>query len=319
MNLKFLILLSFTRLGSADINGTGCAAIPVSENIPDIDSVYVTCEGNFTEMDKLKVALENISSAITVFELQNALLDALPADMFHDVSKPYVRQIILRNITMGLLWIPELGLHPLQSINDTIESLEIYSCLTVFAWNFQSLELKNLRTIIIDHSDVVAVTDPFDVWPHLQFIQLVYSSIWWVHPDAFGKNSKLTICSLSHNKISRISRSLFPKPASYLYSIDLSFNKIDWFPDDMFFNMDMLHELKLDNNNLKKLSLELLSPVWNNLTQLWLDDNTITCGSLCWMAKAIEKPMFLESSTCKTQEGNVLIDTNLKPCTSNNN
>lgn len=310
MHLSLLaIVSSFVTFGNKDAY---CGSVP---QICD-GYKYVTCRGNFTEIESLKLSLKNISSSVGVFMLQDAFMDVLPSDMFHDIPNPNVHKVILNNVSIDLLNVPELGNPPLTSIKDTVESLEIYSCSKVFGWDFPSLELENLKNIIIEDTELISVTMPFFFWPELRLIQIQSSSLRWIHHTAFQMNKKLTIFSLAHNKVSHICRSMFPKPAATLYSMDLSFNRLEYLTYDIFTEMNALQELKLDSNRLKFVSHEHLKQVWNNLEFLWLDGNEIDCASVCWMSKRTEIPHFFDSSKCKISNVFIFLSKYLKLCES---
>lgn len=216
-----MIFICLIKVQCDDMKQNDCESIQFTYDSTDSADVYVICKGNFAEMDSLKQYLENITDRITIFELGDAKLDVLPPDIFLNVQKTLVEKIIFTNVTMDLLSIPKLGPPPFGSIRNTVVTLEIYNSSNVFAWDFGSLEFANLRNIIIENSDLISITTPLTFWHHLRFIQLQNCSIRWIHKNAFATNTKLTICSLTHNKITRISRSMFPQPATKLYSIDL--------------------------------------------------------------------------------------------------
>lgn len=215
MHLSFLMIMSFPVFGYASINDPTC------DRFSSNSQLYITCKGNFTEMNKLNMLLRGVSESINVFKLQDVTLDVLPPDIFHNVAKPKVETVIFDNVSMELLEVPELGNPPLKSIRDTVNSLEIYHGAKLFAWNLPSLGFEKLEKIIIEDSELISITAPFYFWPELRFIQIQNCSVRWINIVAFQGCKKLTILSLAHNKISHIFRSMFPKPAVNLYSLDL--------------------------------------------------------------------------------------------------
>lgn len=221
MRLSLLMVFTnFAVLGYSSIYDPSCESVPFSSD----GQMYVLCKGNFTEMEKLKLLLNEsieISESTKVFKLQDTILDVLPSDIFHGVEKPSIEKVIFDNVSLELLEIPELGDPPLKSVRDTVDSLEIYNSPKVFAWDFPSLKFSKLQKIIVENSALISIKIPLFFWPHLRFIQIQNCSVRWINDVAFRGNQKLTILSLAHNKVSHISRSMFPKAATYLYSIDL--------------------------------------------------------------------------------------------------
>ncbi|GFS92670.1 uncharacterized protein NPIL_244271 [Nephila pilipes] len=210
-----------------------------------------------------------------------------------------IKKIIFTQASIELLNIPQNVYSPFKSIEDTLESLEIYDSSSVFAWNISILDsLKKLSTFIIENSEFLEVKAIFEKFTTLKFVQFVNSGVKWIHLRAFKNNKNLTICSLANNYISHVERSIFPKPAVHLWSLDLSFNNIKSLPKDMFDGMPSLHELKLDNNHLKIIPFKVVRPVWNRLTQLWIDDNEVLCWPFCSAIEEKHRPLFLDSSKC---------------------
>ncbi|GIY22102.1 uncharacterized protein CDAR_222971 [Caerostris darwini] len=282
---------------------TTCVLLPPRH---ESEENYAVCQGKFLQSEKLKENLRNITKSINVFELRNATIDVLPGDIFSDVENANVRKIIFSHSSVDLLHIPERKISPLKSVEDSLENFEIYDSSSVFGWNFSVLaSLKKLKTLIIENSEIFEVKGGFETLSTLRFIQILNSDVQWIHPYVFQNNDNLTICSLANNHIVELKRSMFPKPAKHLWSLDLSFNKIRSLPKDMFAEMPSLHELKLDSNRLKIFEVDRVVPVWDRLTQLWIDDNNVLCWPFCRVAGKKHRPQFLDSSKCSLAKSRI--------------
>ncbi|XP_055926247.1 chaoptin-like [Argiope bruennichi] len=264
---------------------------------------YVICKGEFLPVENLKKTLQNFTESINTFELRNVSMDVLPGDMFGGIKKGDIQKIIFSHSTVELLNLPEMQYSAFKSVEDTLESFEVYDSSSVFAWNISILaSLKKLEKIVIENSEFFEVKAIFGNFPRLRLIQFINSAVRWVHPEAFKNIKKLTICSLANNYITEVKRSMFPQPATYLWNLDLSFNRLKSLPKDMFDDMPSLHELKLDNNHLRYFKVELVKPMWNQLTQLWLDGNNALCWPFCWIIEKEHRPLFLDSAKCRTSK-----------------
>ncbi|GFX10856.1 uncharacterized protein TNCV_3196181 [Trichonephila clavipes] len=130
----------------------------------------------------------------------------------------------LKEALQELLNVPLNAYSPLKSVEDTLESLEIYDSSSVFAWNISILtSLKKLTTFIVENSEFFEMKALFGKFTTLKFVQFVSSNIKWIHSHAFKNNKNLSICSLANNYISHVERSMFPKPAMHLWSLDLRY------------------------------------------------------------------------------------------------
>ncbi|XP_054718398.1 carboxypeptidase N subunit 2-like [Uloborus diversus] len=277
------------------------------------DFVQVRCQGNDSLTDTLKEILSNITEPIRIFELRNSVLDALPDDIFQATENAVVEKVVFDNVSLELLSVPTLGDPPFESVQKTLQHFEVYDSSHVFAWNLSSLShMQNMKSLIVENSDVFSLYVPFSVWPALQFVQIINSRLKWIHPRLLQANQELAICSFSNNEIRHVQRSMFPEPASNLWSLDLSYNWLEWLPENIFSDMDALIELKIDNNQLKEVSQRVFSPVWNNLTQFWLDGNPFFCSTADWTNGTRDLPLFMDSSRCHMRNKIVLFDAYFK-------
>ncbi|XP_035217077.1 uncharacterized protein LOC118190475 [Stegodyphus dumicola] len=276
MLLHFILVLHFFWETSA-ANKATCELYQLNENL----SAYVKCYGNFITSESLKTNLSLITEPISTFELNSVALEALPDDLFGNIEAEAMATLIFDHVSLDLLSVP--GYDPFKQIEHTLHKFEIYDSASVFAWNVTLLSsMQNLETFIIENSEVISLSQEFDFWPNLTFIQLINCSIRWLHIKAFKRNMKLAVLSLANNLITKVLSSMFPQPAYYLWSLDLSYNRLNWLPEDLFNSMFSLRELKLDNNHFKDVSVSLFIPVWNTLNNLWLDGINAICSPLCW-------------------------------------
>ncbi|CAL1265189.1 unnamed protein product [Larinioides sclopetarius] len=264
---------------------------------------YVICRGRFLPVQNLKKMLQNFTESFNTFELRDVSMDVLPEDMFSGLKTVGIQKIIFSHSTVELLNLPEMQYSAFKTVENTLKSFEVYDSSSVFAWNISVLASLNvLEKIIIENSEFFEVKEIFGNLRKLRLIQFINSGVRWVHPKAFNNIENLTICSLADNRLTEVKRSMFPQPATYLYDLDLSFNRLKFLPKDMFDDMPSLHELKLDNNRLRYFKIELVKPIWNQLTELWLDGNNALCYPFCWSVVKEHRPLFLDSSKCRTSK-----------------
>ncbi|GBM42940.1 hypothetical protein AVEN_140821-1 [Araneus ventricosus] len=285
----FFLLISLEVASST--SSASCSLLHIKDGSAEN---YLICKGEFLPFENLKKKLQNFTESFNTFELRNVSIDVLPEDMFSGVKNVGIQKIIFSHSTVELLNLPELQYSAFKSVENTLKSFEVYDGSSVFAWNISVLASLNvLENIIIENSEFFEVKAIFGNLPKLRLIQFINSGVRWVHPEAFKNIKNLTICSLANNRITEVKRSMFPQPATYLYNLDLSFNRLKALPKDMFDDMPSLHELKLDNNHLRYFKVDLVKPMWNQLTQLWLDVSSLYLANF----EAYD-PILLEDHLC---------------------
>ncbi|PRD30071.1 UNVERIFIED_CONTAM: hypothetical protein NCL1_27505 [Trichonephila clavipes] len=221
MNLVWFITLIHLLVGKTSVNNTPCQFFRMRYGSVENS---VVCQGEFLQIDSLKEALQGITENINTFEFKNVTIDALPEDLFGEMQNATIKKIIFSYSSVELLNVPLNAYSPLKSVEDTLESLEIYDSSSVFAWNISILtSLKKLTTFIVENSEFFEMKALFGKFTTLKFVQFVSSNIKWIHSHAFKNNKNLSICSLANNYISHVERSMFPKPAMHLWSLDLRY------------------------------------------------------------------------------------------------
>ena len=90
-----------------------------------------------------------------------------------------------------------------------------------------------------------------------------------------GLNKSIAVITLTRMEISSITKNVF-KSFSHTHTIDLSFNKITEIEDKSFEENSKLENLKLQGNNLSKISKNLFFGEFNELTELDLSFNGIS-------------------------------------------
>ncbi|KFM80199.1 Carboxypeptidase N subunit 2, partial [Stegodyphus mimosarum] len=306
MFLHFILVLLFFRETPA-ASKAACELYQLKENV----GTYVKCYGDFITSESLKTNLSLITEPISTFELNSVTLEALPDDLFGNVEAEAMTTLIFDHVSLDLLSVP--GYDPFKEIEHTLQKFEIYDSASVFAWNVTLLSsVQSLETFIVENSEVISLSQEFNFWSNLTFIQLINCSIRWLHIKAFNRNTKLAILSLANNLITKVLSSMFPQPAYYLWSLDLSYNKLKWLPGDLFKSMFSLRELKLDNNDFKDVSVSLFSPVWNTLNNLWLKGTNAICNPLCW-EENLDKP-WSQYFKCKFQDTPIPFSLYLESC-----
>ncbi|XP_067126162.1 leucine-rich repeats and immunoglobulin-like domains protein 3 [Centruroides vittatus] len=114
--------------------------------------------------------------------------------------------------------------------------------------------------------------------------------------QALKKLSHLETADFGENHLTKISRSMFPRPARRLRYLSLTSNPITELPDDLFENMERLEFLLLSDTRISVLSNNTFFPVWQQLEEVYMNNIKLNCDcNISWMleksdASIIKKP-----------------------------
>ncbi|KAG8181606.1 hypothetical protein JTE90_017726 [Oedothorax gibbosus] len=206
--------------------------------------------------------------------------EVLPADLFDGMKVSAIRVeksklMFSRPAFSGL----DPWLHVLNVAQDSFVRSEE---------RFSLAKLTKLNELIVQKIHLDRVEDKWlnEKVPNVHKVDLDFNDIGLLEDHAFANLQSLTFISVAENRIKVIKRSMFPNPALKLTRIDLSYNEISYLPEDFFVGMPSLKEIIFPGNDLKSLHEATWTPVWEQLSQIILSENSIDCdNSIKWIKK----------------------------------
>ncbi|XP_035213392.1 slit homolog 1 protein-like [Stegodyphus dumicola] len=243
-----------------------------------------------------------------------------------NVSAGFYQRILLKNLKLGnlsleifenvdvnMLEIIECELSGIISSNrvlpvfgDTLREIHVYRSINDTKGDF-TLDLKSvprLHTLVLYYSSIPLLRS---VWfpkslNSVTHLRIYKSGIEQFENKVFQNLINLEELDLSSNKLQNISRSLLPKPANSLKTLDFSDNIITDVPEDFFSEMMSLETVSFHNNRIRILPEIIWGSVWSQLKELRLDGNPLACGSeIEWMFNA-KRPSRLFGSCAEPPE-----------------
>ncbi|GFQ71395.1 toll-7 [Trichonephila clavata] len=244
-------------------------------------TLEITCK-DATDIEQLQVSLHKFqNSPIRTLYIINSSLQYLPSTIFSSFN---IERLHFVNCTFNALTDSDVAFVGLEKSlkNLTVEESTIYS-----GWNWK--HLKKL-TGLMEIRTVKAGLDEID-WDiadisllNLLSLQLMQDSISYIDDWAFARFKALKVFSLKNNLIPEVKRSMFPDPATNLIQINLSQNKIEELPLDIFTNMPNLVSILLAENSIVTIDMKTFAPVWSQLYKIDLLDNPLRCDCrLKWL------------------------------------
>jgi Leucine-rich repeat (LRR) protein len=138
-------------------------------------------------------------------------------------------------------------------------------------------EAKYLQELILNNNTLsVLAPGLFDDLEHLVVLNMSRNEIGndWLTPDTFASLLRLVALDLSHNRLTKLDRSVL-NPLTSLQILDLSYNRIHSVTGNTFLSQVNLHSLQLSNNIIDTLHNEAMASL-SVLSSLQLGNNRLS-------------------------------------------
>lgn len=252
---------------------------------------YERVECKDVDRRTLKNALSVLrGSLVFEFELSKYNLKDAPSDVFSGVSvtELYTYMADFSNVSNGS--------NLFDGFDGSLTMIEIKRAkgLEYLHWSAMS-RLKNLQRLLIFSTDFPKLDKSFSLMPRsLTHVMVQGGSLEFVDEGAFA-GLEIRDLEISFTRLEKISRNVFPVPATCLSVLSLRHNRIRSLPEDMFSEMPALTLLDLSNNGLVTLSESSMAPVLRNLRLLEMSNNQYYCDcNLTWVGRAFINSNYLD-------------------------
>ncbi|KFM69783.1 Slit-like protein, partial [Stegodyphus mimosarum] len=208
-------------------------------------------------------------------------IDVIKSDMFRGLS---IKQVVFTNSSVRLESPQFVGLESSLTRLTFLSSFD--NDTPMEPWSIE--HLKILKEMRFDRNEIKILKNSWlsSSGPVLRSLTFSECQIEKLEDKVFSKMDSLTTLFLNDNGISAVSRSMFPRPAEHLRSIDLNGNKLQTLPDDIFKDMPSLKSIDLGRNLLQTLSESAWSSIVESFSRVILEDNPIKCDKyLKWISK----------------------------------
>jgi hypothetical protein len=122
----------------------------------------------------------------------------------------------------------------------------------------------NLNTLLLNDSNLEQIDpDAFHSLKHLEFTDVSYNELAYVHKDLFTQNPKLKRLSLSNNPLIMLTRNAPILISSSLLHLDLNSCLLSELSPSSLSQLPNLQSLDISNNHLHALSPDILRPLLN--------------------------------------------------------
>lgn len=292
MRLPLLVFLQLALGPCIDPAGTSCPKKDVLRPCSCFSfHNYERVECKDVDRRALKNALTALrGSFVFEFELSKYNLKDVPSDVFSGVrvTELYTYMADFTNVcnTSNLF----------DGFDDTLTMIEIKRAKGLEHLHWSALgRLKNLQRLLIFSSDFPRLDKSFSLMPKsLTHVMVQGGSLEHVDEGAF-LGLEIRDLEISFTRLEKITRNVFPTPATSLSVLSLRHNRIRSLPEDMFNDMPALTLLDVSNNCLQTLSESSMAPVLRNLRLLEMSNNQYFCDcNLTWVGRAFTNSNYLD-------------------------
>lgn len=274
---------------------------PVASSCPKKDALrpcscfsfqnYVRVECKDVDRRALKNALTTLRGAFVFeFELSKYNLKDVPSDVFSGVrvTELYTYMADFTNVCNSS--------NLFDGFDDNLTMIEIRRAKGLEHLHWSALgRLKNLQRLFVFSSDFPRLHKSFSLMPKsLTHVMVQGGSLEHVDEGAFA-GLEIRDLEISFTRLDKITRNVFPTPATSLSVLSLRHNRIRSLPEDMFSDMPALTLLDVSNNYLQTLSESSMTPVLRNLRLLEMSNNQYYCDcNLTWVGRAFTNSNYLD-------------------------
>ncbi|GIY65985.1 hypothetical protein CDAR_454041 [Caerostris darwini] len=254
--------------------------------------------------------LQRILKPLKGYHLSKLMISGLNAttlqpDVFSGVSVEYLD---LEKVEVeDASFLP--GRRHFQGLESSLNTLEIKKSFKNGHRSLINLKLEhlsNLHIAIFEHNHIPEVGNDWFTSGPAGLSTLIFegNGIEELGDKAFSALSELKLLAVAGNHLTDVSRSMLPKPALRLRTLDLAYNKLRTLPRDLFTDMPSLLDVNLDYNLIHILAEDTFSSVLLQLTSLSLEGNPLECDEkLKWVCDSEVDVISGKCSQSSTSKG----------------
>ncbi|GFU38574.1 relaxin receptor 1 [Nephila pilipes] len=215
----------------------------------------------------------------------------------------------VKNLDLELIEVDDASFRPgrlhFQGLEESLETLEIKKSFKNGhrpLINLRLDHLSHLKIAIFEHNHIPEVgNDWFATGPKgLSTLIFEGNGIETLGSKAFSSLTELKLLAVAGNHLREIDRSMLPRSANKLHTLDLAYNKLRNLPVDLFYDMPSLADVNLDYNLIHVLKEDTFSSVLRQLSSLSLTGNPLECDEkMRWICKSRTDSIF---GTCILSE-----------------
>lgn len=266
---------------------------PTPEDIPKCSctskakGLSVKCKA-FKEDSELQTHLKNLQGHfLQKLEINNYVASSIPTDLWHGLE---IEDMSLAFVEVGDASFRR-GKRHFQGLENTLNTLQIRDSFKSGHRPLLNLQLDHLgkmQHIILESNSIPEVGNDWFTSGPKELSTLIFekNGIEELGDQAFNSLNNLKLLAVAGNHINSISRSMLPRAANSLITLDFAYNTIRTLPKDIFSGMPSLKHVNLDYNFIYMIEQDTWKSVSSQITSLTLVGNMLLCDEkMQWICK----------------------------------
>ncbi|XP_054715260.1 leucine-rich repeat transmembrane protein FLRT3-like isoform X2 [Uloborus diversus] len=207
--------------------------------------------------------IPNLCSGHVHFVLVHSIVDGLPAKLWKTLLSSKTVDITIKHAKVdGLLASGDDEVPEVYTPGPAVIKVD-HSKVGKFDWRVLKKFYSEELTLVIDDTPLKELSSDFSLIAEGQVHKLTIDStgMTTVPDKLFVPFADITSLSLQNNKLTSVSRSMLPSPASKLQYLHLTGNELTTLPSDLFSEMPVLEVVYLRNNKITTLPQDIFEKV----------------------------------------------------------
>ncbi|KAK8776964.1 hypothetical protein V5799_029692 [Amblyomma americanum] len=270
--LRFTVLLSIAL--------SWASAEPSCMQIDGHKYRRLVCREFGSPEDFKKHVPRNESSKDTWFLLINSAMDRLPPAAFAGLN---VSELILSDVKLGSLDDPEAGEGPFSGLEQSLKKMAFRRDSTLPSSWSQLGKMAALQELHLQRYRNLNLTRDFGKLP--QSLKLVFvfdATLNKVDEDWLADLGNLETVIVRVTDLPVFVRSMLPRPAPKLRTLDLAENQLGAFPQGLAEDLPQLQFVNLEDNRITTLEEKDVAPLHKDPVLVRLIGNPMHCDCKLW-------------------------------------
>ncbi|XP_015916787.2 leucine-rich alpha-2-glycoprotein-like [Parasteatoda tepidariorum] len=273
-------MLLFTQLFLAFAATAFAIECPPSDKLypcsceEDEGHTIVQCEGS--SLSELEPAVKNTIGHNVSFYFTRCNLGDIPSD--------FLKGHISSRIKFEECVVTSFGETPFSGLENSLESLYIYSSIDRSVTKMDNFNLKHLHKLQYFSAPYNDIGELGNHWFEGGPVSLTQVDLDGNKIESFGATALASLVNLEQlyvgdNQIKDVSRSVLPNPMRALWVLEAKSNLIEELPSDAFEGFPNLKIVNFGENKLKSIPENVWGKVWSQLESVYLEGNNIVCDA----------------------------------------
>lgn len=284
----YILALAIATVGSEPV-----CDLPTDPHIPKYK-----CSGFTRPVDfETRIQRPQLHADMT-FLLENSNFSHIPANAFVGLNASVLE---LSNVKLETYALQREN--PFVPLETSLRKVIISDDTTLPQWGLLAI-LQKLKTLRLSEMTNLRLTRDFNNLPaSVKVINVAFSTISFVDDNWLSSLENLEVVAIRHCNLRVFKRSMLPRPARYLWRLDLYQNQLTTLPGDFTEDLPSLRFVTVENNQLTTFDEHCFAPLvraGDDDVKVRFKGNPLHCD--CSFGFVLTYPRSWLNASCETPE-----------------